>query len=97
MIQRWSEWWRRFWNLPDNSFQQAINILLQRYVEETQQLTHLTNTPTRCIIPSFEENSSRYRMTKPTVDRLAEAIVAVRGKLPSVPELRSTDETVGNS
>lgn len=37
MIKRWSGWWSRFLDLPQDSFRQAINILQQRYVEKTQQ------------------------------------------------------------
>lgn len=93
MIKGWSEWWRRFLDLPDDSFRQAINILQQRYVEETQQRDRFIQYADKMHYPQFREKLLQISDEKTKyADRIAEAIVALGGKLPRVPELRSTDE-----
>lgn len=93
MIKQWSEWWSRFLDLPDDSFRQAINILQQRYVEETQQRDRFIQHADKMHYPQFREKLLQISDEKTKyADRIAEAIVALGGKLPSVPELRSTDE-----
>ena len=93
IIKQWSEWWSRFLDLPDDSFRQAINILQQRYVEETQQRDRFIQHADKMHYPQFREKLLQISDEKTKyADRIAEAIVALGGKLPSVPELRSTDE-----
>jgi rubrerythrin len=93
MTKQWSEWWSRFLNLPQDSFRQAIKILQQRYVEETQQRDRFNQHADKMHYPQFRGKLLQIsgEKTKYT-DRIAEAIVALGGKLPSVPERRSTDE-----
>ena len=93
LIKQWSEWWSRFLDLPDDSFRQAINILQQRYVEETQQRDRFIQHADKMHYPQFREKLLQISDEKTKyADRIAEAIVALGGKLPRVPELRSTDE-----
>ena len=93
IIKQWSEWWSRFLDLPDDSFRQAINILQQRYVEETQQRDRFIQHADKMHYPQFREKLLQISDEKTKyADRIAEAIVALGGKLPRVPELRSTDE-----
>ena len=93
LIKQWSEWWSRFLDLPDDSFRQAINILQQRYVEETQQRDRFIQHADKMHYPQFREKLLQISDKKTKyADRIAEAIVALGGKLPRVPELRSTDE-----
>ena len=91
--KQWSEWWSRFLDLPQDSFRQAINILQQRYVEETQQRDRFNQHADKMHYPQFREKLLQISGEKTRyADRIAEAIVAIGGKLPSVPERRSTDE-----
>ena len=91
--KQWSEWWSRFLDLPQDSFRQAIKILQQRYVEETQQRDRFNQHADKMHYPQFREKLLRISDEKTKyADRIAEAIVALGGKLPSVPERRSTDE-----
>ena len=93
MIKQWAEWWSRFLDLPQGSFRQAINILQQRYVEETQQRDRFNQHADKMHYPQFGEKLLRISGEKTEyADRIAEAIVALGGKLPTVPELRSTYE-----
>ena len=93
IIKQWSEWWSRFLDLPDDSFRQANNILQQRYVEETQQRDRFIQHADKMHYPQFREKLLQISDEKTKyADRIAEAIVALGGKLPRVPELRSTDE-----
>jgi rubrerythrin len=92
-IKQWSEWWSRFLDLPQDSLRQAINVLQQRYVEETQQRDRFNQHADKMHYPQFREKLLRISGEKTIyADRIAETIVALGGKLPSVPELRSTDE-----
>ena len=91
--KQWSEWWSRFLDLPQDSFRQAIKILQQRYVEETQQRDRFNQHADKMHYPQFREKLLQISREKTKyADRIAEAIVALGGKLPSVPERRSTDE-----
>ena len=93
IIKQWSEWWSRFLDLPDDSFRQAINILQQRYVEETQQRDRFIQHADKMHYLQFRDKLLQISDEKTKyADRIAEAIVALGGKLPRVPELRSTDE-----
>jgi rubrerythrin len=93
MTEQWTECWSRFLELPQDSFRQAINILQQRYAEETQQRDRFNQHADKMHYPQFRQKLLRISDEKTQyADRIAEAIVALGGKLPSVPELRSTDE-----
>jgi rubrerythrin len=93
MIKQWAEWWSRFLDLRQGSSQRAMNVLQQRYVEETQQRDRFHQHADKMHYPQFREKLLRISDEKTKyADRIAEAIVALGGKLPRVPELRSTDE-----
>ena len=93
MTEQWSEWWSQFLNSPQDRFRQAIEILHQRYVEETQQRDRFNQHADKMHYPQFRQKLLEISDEKTKyADRIAEAIVALGGKLPSVPERRSTDE-----
>ena len=93
MTEQWAEWCSRFLDLPQDSFCQAINILQRRYVEETQQRDRFNQHADKMHYLQFREKLLQISDEKTKyADRIAQAIVAPGGKLPSVPELRSTDE-----
>jgi rubrerythrin len=93
MTEQWWEWWSQFSNSPQDRFRQAIDILHQRYVEETQQRDRFNQHADKMHYPQFRQKLLEISDEKTKyADRIAEAIVALGGKLPSVPERRSTDE-----
>lgn len=89
----WSEWWRRLLAFsPDRSLE-AVDILCQRYVEEMQLADRLKQHARRMHYPQYQENLLRLATEKGKHAKwIAEKIVALGGKLPGVPERRSTDE-----
>ena len=93
MIKQWAEWWSRFLDLRQGSFRQAITMLQQRYVEETQQRDRFNQHADKMHYPQFREKLLEISDEKTTfLDGIAKEIVALGGKLPVVPEFRSTDE-----
>ena len=93
MIKHWAEWWSRFLDLAQGSSRQPMNVLQQRYVEEMQQRDRFNQHADKMHYRQFREKLFQISHEKTKyADRIAEAILALGGKLPSVPELRSTDE-----
>ena len=89
----WSEWWRRFLAPSPGGDQKAVDILRQRYVEEMQQTDRFKQHAQRMHYPQYQEKLLRLATEKGEHAKLiAEKIVALGGKLPGVPERRSTDE-----
>jgi bacterioferritin (cytochrome b1) len=89
----WSEWWRRFLTSSPGGDQKAVDILCQRYVEEMQQSYRFKQHAQRMHYPQYQEKLLRLATEKGEHAKLiAEKIVALGGKLPGVPERRSTDE-----
>ena len=89
----WSEWWRRFFGPSPGGDQKAVDILCQRYVEEMQQSDRFKQHAQRMHYPQYQEKLLRLATEKGEHAKLiAEKIVTLGGKLPGVPERRSTDE-----
>ena len=89
----WSEWWRGFLDLTTDGSCTAVDILRQRYVEEMQQTDRFKQHAQRMHYPHYQEKLLRLATEKGEHAKLIAAkIVALGGKLPGVPERRSTDE-----
>ena len=89
----WPEWWRRFFGPSPDGYQKAVDILRQRYVEEMQQSDRFKQYAQRMHYPQYQEKLQRLATEKGEHAKLIAAkIVALGGKLPGVPERRSTDE-----
>jgi bacterioferritin (cytochrome b1) len=91
--KNWSEWWRRFLDLSTDTSSQAVDILRQRYVEEMQQRDRFKQHAAKMHYPQFREKLLQIASEKNEhAERIGQKILALGGTLPSVPELRSTDE-----
>lgn len=92
--KEWSEWWRRFLgNSPEGNGKAAVDILRRRYVEAMQQTDRLKQHAQKMHYPQFRDKLLDMAADKSKRARwIAEKIVTLGGKLPEVPELRSTDK-----
>jgi len=88
-----SKWWRGFLGLSPNRDLAATEILRQRYVEEMQQTDRFKRYARRMQYPQYQEKLLQLAAEKGKHTQwIAEKIAALGGKLPDVPEHRSTDE-----
>jgi bacterioferritin (cytochrome b1) len=91
--QDWSNWWRGFLGSPPDRDQAAIEILRQRYVEEMQGISRLTQHADKMQYPQFREKLLHIAADKSKhAEWVAEKLVSLGGELPEVPERRATDE-----
>jgi len=89
----WSEWWRRFLDLSQDNSRRAVDVLRQRYVEEMQQTGRFKQHAEKIHYPQFRGKLLQMASEKNEhAERIAQKLLALGAKLPSVPELRSTDE-----
>jgi len=89
----WSEWWRRFLDLTTDESGTAVDVLRQRYVEEMQLTDQFKQYARRMHYSQYQEKLLQLAAeTGKHAQWIAEKIVALGGKLPDVPERRSTDE-----
>jgi len=89
----WSKWWRGFLGTPPDRNRVAIEILRQRYVEEMQGKDQLTKHADKMHYPQFREKLLHIAADKSKqAEWIAEKIITLGGKLPEVPERRSSDE-----
>ncbi|MGE5302631.1 MAG: ferritin-like domain-containing protein [Alphaproteobacteria bacterium] len=94
LSKQWSGWWRRFLGTsPEGNGKAAVDILRQRYVEEMQQTNRFKQHAQKMHYPQFRDKLLDMAAAKSKrAEWIAEKIVALGGKLPEVPELRSTDK-----
>ena len=94
LSKEWSERWRRFLGTsPEGNGKAAVDILRQRYVEEMQQTDRFKQHAQKMHYPQFHDKLLNMATQKSERARwIAEKIIALGGKLPEVPEPRSTDK-----
>jgi len=91
--QDWSNWRRGFLGTPPDRDRAALEILRQRYVEEMRGNDQLTQHADKMHYPQFREKLLHIAADKSKhAERVAEKIITLGGKLPGVPERRSSDE-----
>jgi hypothetical protein len=90
--KEWSEWWRRFLgSSPEGNDNAAVDILRRRYVEEMQQIDRFKQHAQKMHYPQFRDKLLDMVADKSKrAQWIAEKIVTLGGKLPEVPESRST-------
>ncbi len=89
----WSKWWRGFLGTPPDRDAAVIEILRQRYVEEMLGIGRLTNHADKMHYPQFRKKLLHIAADKSKqAEWIAEKIITLGGKLPEVPERRSSDE-----
>jgi len=87
-----AKWWRRYFDLTTDGSCTAVDVLRQRYVEEMQQTDRLKQQARRMHYPQYQGKLLQLAAEKGKhAQWIAEKIVALGGKLPDVPERRSTD------
>ena len=87
----WATWWRGFLGTPPDRDQVALEILRQRYIDQRQGESQLTQHADKMHYPQFREKLLRIATVKSNhAERIGEKIIALGGKLPEVPERRST-------
>ncbi len=89
----WSRWWRDFLGASPDRDRVAIEILGQRYIEEMQAAGRFNQHAQKMHYTQYCENLLQIATDKSRyAERFAEKIISLGGKLPEVPEYRSTDE-----
>jgi rubrerythrin len=84
----WSEWWRRFLGLSPDGHRKAVEILRERYVEESQHVTRFTRHAHKMQYPQFRDKLLQIADEEAKhADWIAEKIRLLGGKLPEVPEV----------
>jgi len=85
--------WRRFLGLSQDKSRRAVDILSQHYVEEMQQHDRLKQHAEKMHYPQFRGKLLQIASKKNEhAERIAQKILALGGKLPSVRELHATGE-----
>jgi hypothetical protein len=94
LCKEWSEWWPCFLGTsPKGNGEAAVDILRRWYVEEMQQTDRFMQHAQKMHYPQFRDKLLDMGANKTKRARwIAEKIVTLGGKLPEVPELRSTDK-----
>ena len=92
--KEWSTWWRRFLgSSPEGNDNAAVDILRRRYLQKMQQADRFKQHAQKMHYPQFRDKLLDMAAEKSKrAQWIAEKIVALGGKLPEVPELRSTDK-----
>ena len=87
-----SKWWRSFFGATPDARLATIEILRQRYVEEMQGKSQLTQHAHQMHYPQFREKLLHIAVDKSKhAQRIGEKILAFGDKLPEVPERRATN------
>ena len=91
--KNWAEWWRRFVDIAPDTSLAALDILRQRYLEEMQQADRFEQSAQRMHYPQYREKLLQLAAkTSEQAQRIGEKILALGGRLPKVPEHRTTHE-----
>jgi len=91
--QDWSKWWRGFLGTSPDRDLAVIEILRQRYVDEMQGISQLTQHADKMHYPQFRKKLLHIATDKSKhAEWIAEKIIALGGRLPEIAERRPTDE-----
>lgn len=91
--KNWSQRWRRFLDLGGEESPNAVDVLLQRYVDEVQRIERFKQHAEKMHYPQYRDKFLQMAKEKiQHAERIGEKIIALGGRLPDVAERRSTDE-----
>ena len=91
--KNWAEWWRRFLGIAPDTSLEVLDILRQHYLEEMQQADRFEQSAQRMHYPQYQGKMLQLAAkTSEQAKRIAEKILALGGRLPKVPERRTTHE-----
>jgi len=89
---RWA-WWRRFLGSAPDRRQIALEVLSERYIDESQQLVRFTEHAEKMQYPQFREKLLAIAANQAEhVEKIAERIKQLGGRLPGVPPLPSSEK-----
>ena len=84
--KRWSRWWRKFLGLSPDGYHRAVELLRERFLDESRHVTRFTQHAEKMQYPQFRERllhiaeeEAKHR------DSIAEKISTFGGQLPAVP------------
>jgi bacterioferritin (cytochrome b1) len=96
--KNWSQRWRRFLALGADESANAVDVLLQRYVDEVQRIERFKQRAETMHYPQYRDKFLQMAQEKTQhAERIGDKIVALGGRLPDVAEHRSTDENSWHS
>ncbi len=90
MVQtkRGSRWWRKFLGLSPDGYHKALEILRERYIDESQHATRFGQHAQKMQYPQFREKLLRIAAEeKQHAGWIAEKMGTFGGQLPAVPEV----------
>jgi hypothetical protein len=90
---RWTDWWRRFLGGAPDSREQAIAVLSERYVNESQLAARFKAYADKMQYPQFRQKLSTIAAEQAGhVEKIGERIRQLGGRLPGVPPLPSSEK-----
>jgi len=91
--KRWSRWWRKFLGLSPDGYHKAVEILRDRYVDESRHVTRFTQHAQKMQYPQFREKLLRIAAEEAQHARwIAEKIRTFGGQLPAVPKVAAGEK-----
>ncbi|MGE5217061.1 MAG: ferritin-like domain-containing protein, partial [Chloroflexota bacterium] len=86
--QSWSNWWRRFFGIGSDGYQRVVDILTERYIEESQHVARFTKHAERMQYPQFRQQLLAIAADEAThVELLGGKLKALGARLPDVPAI----------
>ncbi len=86
--KRWSRWWRKFLGFSSDGYHKAVEILCERYIDESRHVTRFTQQAQKMHYPQFREKLLRIAEEESQhAGWIAEKIRTFGGQLPAVPEV----------
>jgi rubrerythrin len=90
---RWTDWWRRFLGAEPDSREQAIAVLSERYVNESQLAARFKAYADKMQYPQFRQKLSAIAAEQAEhAEKVGERIRQLGGRLPGVPLLQSSEK-----
>ncbi|MGH7796305.1 MAG: ferritin-like domain-containing protein [Candidatus Binatia bacterium] len=91
--QSWSDWWRRFLGAAPDTRRIAIEVLSERYIDESQQVARFTEHAEKMQYPQFRQRLLAIAANQAEhVEKIGEKIKQLGGRLPGVPPLPSSEK-----
>jgi bacterioferritin (cytochrome b1) len=88
----WATWWRGFLGTPPDRDRVAIEILCQRYIDQRQRESQLTQHADKMHYPQFRKKLLQIAADKSKhAEWIGEKIIALGGRIPEVPERGATN------
>jgi rubrerythrin len=91
--KRWSRWWRKFLGLSPDGYHRAVELLRERFLDESQHVTRFTQHAEKMQYPQFREKLLSIAAEEAKhVEWIAEKIGTFGGQLPAVPEVTPSEK-----